>query len=59
MPSNDVSKCADEDCPLKETCWRWLAPASEMQSYFLGRREETECIDLLRIEAKDVAKPSK
>ena len=54
MPSTDISKCCDDDCPLRETCWRWLCPAGEQHSYILGRREDTECLDQLRIEPKDV-----
>ena len=28
----DITKCTNADCPLKEDCYRWLAPSSEMQS---------------------------
>jgi hypothetical protein len=24
----DISKCANGECPLRRTCWRWLAPAN-------------------------------
>ena len=23
---SDITKCVNEECPLRETCWRWLAP---------------------------------
>lgn len=52
--SPDVTLCEGYDCPLKETCYRFLAvPSPFRQSYFFGdprevkeRRpgeEETEC----------------
>lgn len=28
----DITKCLNEDCPIKETCYRWTAIASEWQS---------------------------
>jgi len=29
----DISKCNGTECPVKESCWRYTAPASEWQSY--------------------------
>jgi hypothetical protein len=31
----DITKCKGEGCPLKESCYRFTAEASEYQSYFL------------------------
>jgi len=31
----DISKCKGIDCPLKETCYRFTAPVSERQSWFI------------------------
>ena len=32
----DITKCRDEDCPLKESCYRYTAPHNEYgQSYFM------------------------
>lgn len=28
----DITKCKNADCPIKESCYRWLAPDGEMQS---------------------------
>ena len=50
----DITKCADEDCPMRETCWRWLAPAGESQSYFIGRRKDDECEDYWQINPEEV-----
>ena len=37
----DITKCEDNLCPSKETCYRYTAPASEYyQSYGLFNREE-------------------
>ena len=32
----DITMCGGKDCPLKEKCYRFTAPESERQSYFLG-----------------------
>ena len=39
----DITKCEDNLCPSKETCYRYTAPASEhWQSYGKFNREEDE-----------------
>jgi hypothetical protein len=30
----DISMCKGEDCPLKETCYRYTAESSDYQAYF-------------------------
>ncbi len=30
----DITKCADKECPLKDTCYRFTAKDSSWQSYF-------------------------
>ena len=30
----DIIKCNNEDCKLKDKCYRFTAPASNYQSYF-------------------------
>lgn len=30
----DIAMCNGEDCPVKENCWRYLAPPDHFQSYF-------------------------
>ena len=32
---SDITKCKGDDCPMKETCYRFTAPADEYQSYFV------------------------
>jgi hypothetical protein len=32
----DITKCSGEGCHMKETCYRYTAPSSEYQSYFMG-----------------------
>jgi hypothetical protein len=40
---SDISKCKNETCPLKESCWRYTAPASSFwQSYGHFQYEITE-----------------
>jgi len=31
----DISMCKGEDCPLKETCYRYTAESSDYQAYFM------------------------
>ena len=31
----DITMCVGKFCPLKETCYRYLASPNEYQSYFL------------------------
>jgi hypothetical protein len=38
----DITKCEDNFCPSKETCYRYTAPASTYQSYGRFNREEDE-----------------
>lgn len=30
----DIAMCNGDDCPVKEQCWRYMAPADRFQSYF-------------------------
>lgn len=32
----DITKCSGVNCPFKEQCYRYTAPASDYQSYFLS-----------------------
>jgi len=38
----DITKCEDNLCPSKETCYRYTAPESIYQSYGKFNREEDE-----------------
>jgi len=31
----DITKCSGENCPMKESCYRYTAEADTMQSYFI------------------------
>lgn len=31
----DISKCFEEDCKLKDKCYRYTAPPEEYQSYLI------------------------
>ena len=42
----EISKCSGTDCPQRETCWRYLAPAADLvQSWLMIRwdAERGEC----------------
>jgi hypothetical protein len=48
MPSTDISACGDGDCPLKDTCWRWIAPSFNKSAYqtysdFERKPDEVKC----------------
>ena len=30
----DIAMCEGGECPIKENCWRYMAPADRWQSYF-------------------------
>lgn len=41
----DISMCANELCPSRFTCYRFIAKPSDRQSYIMGKktRPEEEC----------------
>lgn len=41
----DITMCGDEECPLKETCYRYTAPANPYyQNYFTtSPRKDDKC----------------
>lgn len=40
----DITKCRDEECPMKTNCKRYTAPADIFQSYFADSpREGNKC----------------
>jgi hypothetical protein len=38
----DITMCLDHDCPLRETCYRYLAKPGKYQSYFVGSPRDPE-----------------
>lgn len=32
----DITMCADEQCPKRKTCYRFIAAPSGRQAYFMG-----------------------
>jgi hypothetical protein len=41
--NNDITKCTNEDCVLKEKCLRWTIEADDHQSYAeLGAEQKDE-----------------
>lgn len=41
----DITKCNNEECKLKEKCYRYLAESSRFQSYFVNPKEDCEELD--------------
>ena len=54
----DISMCANQTCPLKETCYRFNATPSERQSYsdFKPDGDKCEFFILLRNQKKSKRK---
>ena len=44
---SDITKCGDKKCPSRETCWRYTAPSSPLQSYgdFNRAENDEQCQD--------------
>jgi hypothetical protein len=38
----DISKCNNRLCRRKDTCYRWVAPASELQLYLKMSEKKKE-----------------
>ena len=38
-----MAKCRGESCEIRERCYRWTAPVSEMQSWIEPDAKGTEC----------------
>ena len=36
----DITKCGDKKCPVRKSCWRYVAPSSYRQAYADFQREE-------------------
>lgn len=41
----DITKCNNEECPKKDTCYRYTSKPNEMQSFFVDMKpnEKGEC----------------
>lgn len=39
----DISKCLGTGCPQKQSCYRYLAPENDWQSYMPPEWDGTEC----------------
>ena len=50
----DITMCVDNDCKLKDKCYRYNAPASEfMQSYFMSspyNKDKDNCAQFWNVE---------
>ena len=38
----DITKCKDEECPFKSTCYRYTASAGQWQSWFAESPRNTQ-----------------
>ncbi len=49
----DISMCVGNDCPLKETCYRYKAKPCEYQTYFMNPPyEDGKCEYYWKMESK-------
>jgi hypothetical protein len=51
---SDITKCRAEGCKKKRSCYRFLAPASEYQSYFMHPpvKEDGTCNQYWEVKAE-------
>jgi hypothetical protein len=51
---SDISKCKGEGCNKKRSCYRFLAPASEYQAYFMDSpiKEDGTCNQYWEVKAE-------
>jgi hypothetical protein len=52
IPMADITKCTGDECPLKETCYRYTAKESRYQSFFANvpyDNAKKECEEYLKI----------
>ena len=51
---SDISKCKGEGCNKKRSCYRFLAPVSEYQSYFMDSpiKEDGTCNQYWEVKAE-------
>ena len=48
----DITMCNNKKCPVKETCYRYLAAPSQYQSYFIINTEE-KCDEYWKCTSKE------
>jgi hypothetical protein len=41
----DITMCQNEDCPVKDTCFRYLATPSQYQSFYVFDKDTKEPCD--------------
>ncbi len=55
----DISKCRGTDCPMKDKCYRFIAPPSRWQSYFHGEsglfEDKTVCKYFIEVKQNEVS----
>lgn len=45
----DICKCKAANCPLKETCYRWLAADGKYQAYFIVDKPSENCREYWKV----------
>lgn len=46
----DIAMCLNEECPLKETCYRFTATPSEYWQSYMDFKYEDGCKDYIKVE---------
>ena len=55
----DITMCKGNDCPLKETCYRYKAKPCEYQSYFMeAPYKDDDCSHYWEIVKQEIDKKS-
>jgi hypothetical protein len=51
----DFTMCKGEDCPMRESCYRYKAEPNSMQSYFVNSpRVDDDCVFWTAIREDDI-----
>lgn len=56
---NDITRCANADCPLKENCLRWLDKVEGLVWYSDFKPENNKCGNQIHINKKTEIKHEK
>ncbi|GIM62134.1 hypothetical protein CAPN008_21840 [Capnocytophaga canis] len=47
--ANDISRCINKDCPLKENCLRWLDKGKDLVWYADFKPENGKCENQIKL----------
>ena len=57
-----IYKCHGTNCPIRDTCWRYIAPPTDYQQYIIEQYTPASlpaCVNYRHIEPVDVERPKR